>query len=191
MSGPDLQKTRARAFRDSLIEQLPSLRAFARSLVQNRSAADDLVQETVLKALKNEAKFKHGTNLRAWLFTILRNQYYTTLRKTRREVEDIDGRHAATLSVRPDQAGAIEMQAFQIAFAQLQPDQREALTLVGASDLSYEEAAAICGCAVGTIKSRVSRARKRLAELMGINSATDLSVVNVFEQPARDPLLPA
>ncbi|MFN3229856.1 MAG: sigma-70 family RNA polymerase sigma factor [Asticcacaulis sp.] len=184
-------ETSSRAFRNSLIEQLPGLRAFARSLVQNRSAADDLVQETVLKALKNEAKFKEGTNLRAWLFTILRNQYYTTLRKTRREVEDIEGRHAAMLSVRPEQTGAIELQAFQTAFAQLPPDQREALTLIGASELSYEEAAEICGCAVGTIKSRVSRARKRLATLMDINIATDLSPVNVFEQPAKDPLMPA
>lgn len=191
MSNPPHSHTPSRIYREQLIELLPSLRAFARSLAQSPSAADDLVQETLLKALKNEDKFTQGSNLRAWLFTILRNQYYTTLRKIRREVEDVDGRHAATLSVRPTQLGAIEMQAFQTAFARLPPDQREALTLIGASDLSYEEAATICGCAVGTIKSRVSRGRKRLAELMGINAATDLSAVSVFEQPAKVPLTPA
>lgn len=154
------------AFKAELISMLPSLRAFARSLSRNPAQADDLVQDTLVKALTNIERFEPGTNLRAWLFTILRNHYYSHLRKAKREVEDVEGRMAARLATRPAQNGAIDLEDFKVAFAQLAPDHREVLTLVGASGCSYEEAAEICGCAVGTIKSRVSRARTRLGEIL-------------------------
>ena len=157
-------------FKTDLIELLPSLRAFARSLAHNPAQADDLVQDTLVKALANVDRFEPGTNLRAWLFTILRNHYYSQLRKAKREVEDAEGRLAARLSVRPEQDGSVDLEDFKIAFQQLQPDHREVLTLVGASGCSYEEAAEICGCAVGTIKSRVNRARRKLTEILGLDS---------------------
>jgi RNA polymerase sigma-70 factor (ECF subfamily) len=157
-------------FRAELIELLPSLRAFARSLAHNPTQADDLVQDTLVKALANVDRFEPGTNLRAWLFTILRNHYYSQLRKAKREVEDAEGRMAARLAVRPEQDGSVDLEDFKVAFAQLQPDHREVLTLVGASGCSYEEAAEICGCAVGTIKSRVNRARRKLTELLGLEN---------------------
>jgi len=161
--------TQLSAFKSDLIQLLPSLRAFARSLSHNPAQADDLVQDTLVKALANVERFEPGTNLRAWLFTILRNHYYSQLRKSKREVEDADGKFAARLSTRPEQDGSVDLEDFKVAFAQLAPDHREVLTLVGASGCSYEEAANICGCAVGTIKSRVNRARKRLADLLGLD----------------------
>ena len=157
------------SFRNELIELLPSLRAFARSLAHNAAQADDLVQDTLVKALANADRFEPGTNLRAWLFTILRNHYYSQLRKSKREIEDADGKFAARLSSRPEQDGTVDLEDFKVAFAQLAPDHREVLTLVGASGCSYEEAAQICGCAVGTIKSRVNRARKKLSDMLGLD----------------------
>jgi RNA polymerase sigma-70 factor (ECF subfamily) len=159
------------AFKTELIELLPSLRAFARSLARNPAQADDLVQDTLVKALANVERFEQGTNLRAWLFTILRNHYYSQLRKAKREVEDVEGRFAARLASRPEQDGSVDLEDFKVAFSRLAPDHREVLTLVGASGCSYEEAAQICGCAVGTIKSRVNRARKKLTELLGLDDS--------------------
>jgi RNA polymerase sigma-70 factor (ECF subfamily) len=109
----------------------------------------------------------------AWLFTILRNLFRSEYRKRRREVEDAEGRYADTLKSNPEQTGRVEFQEFRTALEKLPPDQREALILVGASGFSYEDAAAICGCAVGTIKSRVNRARTRLADLLSIDSVDD------------------
>ncbi|MBX9747928.1 MAG: sigma-70 family RNA polymerase sigma factor [Hyphomonadaceae bacterium] len=166
--------TQLAAFKAELIELLPSMRAFARSLAHNPTHADDLVQDTLVKALANVERFEPGTNLRAWLFTILRNHYYSQLRKTKREVEDADGKFAARLATRPEQDGSVDLEDFKVAFAKLAPDHREVLTLVGASGCSYEEAAQICGCAVGTIKSRVNRARKRLSDLLGLDDETNL-----------------
>jgi RNA polymerase sigma-70 factor, ECF subfamily len=162
------------AFKTELIELLPSLRAFARSLAHNPAQADDLVQDTLVKALANVDRFEPGTNLRAWLFTILRNHYYSQLRKSKREIEDADGKFAARLSSRPEQDGSVDLEDFKVAFQQLAPDHREVLTLVGASGCSYEEAANICGCAVGTIKSRVNRARKKLSEMLGLDEDASL-----------------
>lgn len=152
-----------------LIAHIPDLRGFARSLVGDPARADDLVQEAVLKAWSNFDSFKDGTNMRAWLFTILRNTFYSSYRKTRREVEDVDGKIAAQVIQPGAQEGAMAMRDFEQAFGTLPPEQREALTLVGASGLSYEEAAEICQCAVGTIKSRVNRARAQLTELLGLD----------------------
>ena len=162
------------ALRTAILELLPHLRAFARSLCSNASRADDLVQETLVKAWSNPDKFEAGTNLRAWLFTILRNTYYSEMRKQRREVEDAEGVYAARLTVLPRQFDHLSLQEFRRALTQLNAQQREALILTGASGFSCEEAAAICGCAPGTIKSRVSRARARLAGLMAIDEQSDL-----------------
>ncbi len=150
-----------------LVAHLPELRAFARSLTRDATSADDLVQETMVKAWTNFDSFERGTNLRAWLFTIQRNTFYSLARRRKWEVEDADGVHAANLVQRPQQDGAMDLRDFSAAFATLPSEQREALTLVGAAGMSYEDAAAICGCAVGTVKSRVNRARARLAERLG------------------------
>jgi RNA polymerase sigma-70 factor (ECF subfamily) len=152
--------------REALVGQIGSLRAFAVSLCGDRERADDLVQETLFKAWNHLDSFKEGTNLKAWLFTILRNTYFSERRKRKREVEDADGSYAARLSSRPEQHGHMDMQDFNAALVRLPDDQREALVLVGAAGFSYEEAAEISGCAVGTIKSRVNRARNRLADML-------------------------
>ena len=152
--------------RDLIIAIIPSLRAFARSLVNDRDRADDLVQQTLLKALSNLDRFQPGTNIRAWLFTILRNSFFSELRKHRSEVADVDGKYAAQLTRRATQIDRVELREFKLALLKLPLEQREALILVGPAGFSYEEAAAICGCAVGTIKSRVNRGRNRLTTLI-------------------------
>ena len=154
--------------RDDLVKHLGSMRAFALSLTRNRASADDLVQDTIVKAWTNIDKFAHGTNLQAWLFTILRNTFYSSLRKHRREVADPDGIHALNVSVKPEHDGRLAFRDFQRAFDQLTPEHREVLVLVGASGFSVEQAAAMMGVAPGPVKSRTSRARKRLADLMGL-----------------------
>lgn len=161
------------ALRDQILATVPSLRAFAISLSGNVDRADDLVQETLLRALANIHSFQPGTNLSAWLFTILRNLFRSEYRKRKREVEDTDGSFAESLKSYPEQVGRVEFQEFRAALAQLPAEQREALILVGASGFSYEEAADICECAVGTIKSRVNRARSRLAKLLAIDNVDD------------------
>ncbi|MEN3378151.1 MAG: hypothetical protein V7604_3506 [Hyphomicrobiales bacterium] len=161
------------ALREQMLGAVPSLRAFAISLSGNVDRADDLVQETLMRAIANIESFQPGTNMSAWLFTILRNLFRSEYRKRRREVEDTDGSYADTLKSQPEQGGRLEFNEFRAALDKLPPDQREALILVGASGFSYEEAAAICECAVGTIKSRVNRARTRLADLLSIEGAED------------------
>ena len=154
---------------EEMLAVVPRLRAFAISLCGNVDRADDLVQETLTRALANIDAFQPGTNLTAWLFTILRNHFYSEYRKRRREVEDVDGKHSASLKTQPEQIGRVELEEFRTALGKLPDDQREALILVGASGFSYEEAARICGCAVGTIKSRLSRGRAALARHMNID----------------------
>lgn len=164
--------------RDELVEHLPAMRAFAMSLTRNSAAADDLVQDAVVKAWGNFDKFQAGTNLRAWLFTILRNTYYSLYRKRRREVEDPDGIMAEKMSEKPAHDGHLAMADFRRAFVQLTDEQREVLILVGAEGFSYEDAAEMCGCAVGTVKSRTNRARKRLAELMHLDDEEGLELTD-------------
>jgi RNA polymerase sigma-70 factor, ECF subfamily len=161
------------SLRDAMLAAVPSLRAFAISLSGNIDRADDLVQETLLRAIANIDSFQPGTNMSAWMFTILRNLFRSEYRKRRREVEDTDGSYAESLKSHPEQSSRLEFQEFRAALGKLPPDQREALILVGASGFSYEEAASICDCAVGTIKSRVNRARTRLADLLSIEGAED------------------
>jgi RNA polymerase sigma-70 factor (ECF subfamily) len=160
-------------FQHSLLAAIPHLRAFAIGLCGKTDGADDLVQETLVRAWASQAAFQPGTNLMAWLYTILRNAFYSEFRKRRHEVADTDGQFAATLANRPSQESHIEFQEFRVALAKLPDDQREALLLVGSSGLSYEDAAQICACALGTMKSRVYRARTRLAAMLSVN-ATDL-----------------
>lgn len=128
--------------------------------------ADDLVQDTMLRVWKNRTQFALGTNFDAWSFTIMRNQFYTDRRK-HREVQDEESAHAARLISVPNQAGHLDLQDVQAALAQLKPEMREALMLVTVEDLSYEDAAAIMKCQIGTVKSRVSRAREKLVHLLG------------------------
>lgn len=152
--------------RDEIVSHLGPMRAFALSLTRNGAEADDLVQEALVKAWKNIDSFSVGTNMQAWLFTILRNTFYSLRRKRAREVADPDGAAAAALSVKPAHDGRLQLSEFLAAFARLPVEQREALALVGASGFSYEEAAAMCGVAVGTIKSRANRGRARLIDLL-------------------------
>lgn len=166
------------SLQDELVSHLPALRSFALSLTRNRSTADDMVQDTVVKAWTNLEKFKEGTNMRAWLFTILRNNFYSSRRKLNREVADVNGVFAGTLSVKPDHDGRMQLAEFQAAFEQLPDEQREALILVGASGFSYEEAAEMTGAAIGTVKSRANRARKRLVEMLNLNSDGPLEMTD-------------
>jgi RNA polymerase sigma-70 factor (ECF subfamily) len=159
--------------REVMLAAVPSLRAFAISLCGNVDRADDLVQEALLRALANLGSFEPGTNMSAWLLTILRNVFHSEYRKRRREVEDADGSYAERLTSLPEQTSHVEMNEFRQALKSLPPDQCESLILVGASGFSYEEAAQICGCAVGTIKSRVNRARIRLAKILSIEDNSD------------------
>jgi len=158
--------------RTSMLEAIPRLRAFAVSLSRNPERADDLVQETLLRAWSDLGRFEPGTNMGAWLTTILRNEFYSESRKRRRQVEDVDGRYAETLVVQAEQITCTEYAEFLAAFAKLPAEMRKALILVGVSGLSYADAARICACANGTIKSRVHRARARLAAMLSLENST-------------------
>ena len=163
----------AETWQDDVLALIPALRAFAWSLSRNGSDADDLVQDTLIKAWTHRDKFEPGTNLRAWLFTILRNTFYPSTVRKRREVSDESGKHAASLHAAPTQDWSVALRALQGALQKLPDEHREALVLVGAAGLTYEEAAEICGCALGTIKSRVNRARARLLKIMDADEAAD------------------
>jgi len=154
-------------FRADLVSVTRNLRAFALTLLGDSQKADDLVQETILRALEKWDRFEPGTNIRAWAFTLMRNLLYSEYRKLRREVEDVDGLFAAKLSTLPEQNGRIEFAELRSALMRLPDEQREAVLLVGAQGRSYEEAAQICGTKIGTIKSRVNRARNGVAEFLG------------------------
>ena len=173
------------SWRDEVVGLIPALRAFAWSLNHNGSDADDLVQETLIKAWSNREKFEPGTNLRAWLFTILRNTYYTTAVRRRREVRDETGEYAGTLKTPPTQDWSVAIRALQAALQKLPAEHREALILVGAAGLSYEEAAEICNCALGTIKSRVNRARARLLRIMDAEDANDVMALETLAAGVR------
>jgi RNA polymerase sigma-70 factor (ECF subfamily) len=154
-------------FREAdLLACIPHLRAYARFLTGNRERADDLVQDALLRALTAAHQFQPGTNLKAWIFTILRNLFYNEIRKNRLKVQSIDDLAGDGPSTPATQEANLEFADFRRAFWQLGQAQREVLIMVGASGLSYEEAAAICQCAVGTIKSRVSRARRELLKIL-------------------------
>jgi RNA polymerase sigma-70 factor (ECF subfamily) len=153
-------------WREDLLAQTPALRAFAWSLSHDAAEADDLVQDTLVRAWSHRDRFTQGTNLRAWLFTILRNTFYTALSRRRREVRDEDGQEAARLVSPADQEWSVSLNDLRTALNRLPPTHREALVLVGGAGMTYQEAADVCGCAIGTIKSRVNRARARLMVLL-------------------------
>jgi RNA polymerase sigma-70 factor (ECF subfamily) len=155
-------------FRTALLAALPGLRAFAMSLAVDASRADDLAQEAVVRAWANRHRFEPGTNMMAWLCTILRNQFYTEMRKRKREVEDADGAVAAQVVAPAAQEHSADLRTLQVHLAKLPPTQREAIMLVAAQGMTYEAAAEVLGCQIGTVKSRVSRARTTLAERLGM-----------------------
>jgi RNA polymerase sigma-70 factor, ECF subfamily len=151
--------------RDDLVKWIPNLRAFALSLTQSAQHSDDLVQDTLVKALSNLDKFEIGTNLRAWLFTILRNSFYNEIRhKKYHQTTTLDEIDPGAIDLRATQEKYVEFQDVLRGLGRLAPEQREAIILIAAEGLSYEEAAVICNCPVGTVKSRLSRARRRLEE---------------------------
>jgi RNA polymerase sigma-70 factor (ECF subfamily) len=156
-------------FLQQVIALAPTMRAFGRSLCADAALTEDLVQDTILKAWDNRARFEMGSNLKAWLLTILRNRYYSELRHRQFEVEDPEGKHAAGLAVQPEHELTAEMDALSRALDELRDEQRQALLLVFAGGLSYAQAAAMCNCAVGTIKSRIARGRDHLAALLKPN----------------------
>ena len=156
-----------------MLAVVPRLRAFAISLCGDAVRADDLVQEALVRALSNIGSFEPGTNMSAWLMTILRNQFRSEYRKRRRQVEDSTGSYTDRLRSLPEQEGHVEISEFQGALSKLPVEQREALVLIGALGFSHEEVANICGCAIGTIKSRVNRARHHLADLLSIEGPED------------------
>lgn len=159
-------------FQDEVVALIPRLRAYAMSLAGSSAEADDIVQDALMRAWRFRDGFQAGTNLRAWLYRIVRNAFYTHAAKRRDTVEDIDGKWASTLSCGPDQEWRVQYEELLRAIGQLTPDARDALLLVVSSGLSYQEAADICGCAVGTMKSRVNRARHRLAQLIDFEPAS-------------------
>lgn len=179
----DASANTAQMIQRELIALAPNLRAFAQSLCGSADKADDLVQETMIKAWKNQSSFAPGSNLKAWTFTILRNTFLSERRKAKHEVEDAEGAFAARLSTHGEQVGHMDFADFRAALAKLPSDQREALILIGAEGFSYEDAALMCGCAIGTMKSRVNRARTKLAELMGISGASDFGPEHHVDMP--------
>ncbi len=150
---------------------LPDLRGFARFLTRDTVAADDLVQDTVVRALAARAQFQPDTNLKAWLLTIQRNAFFEQARRRRREIRVLSERMPDPDSAAPDVALRAEISDLQRMLFTLPPLLREALVLVGAQELSYEQAALICGVPVGTVKARVSRARSQLARTLARSHA--------------------
>lgn len=158
-------------FHTLLPQQAPALRRRALKLTSNQHRAEDLVQDTLLKAWANRDSYRPDTHLRAWLFTILRNTFYSDLRKFRREVEDVDGARALALSENPRQEDALALRELLSAIARLPDAQRRPLVLMGAYGYSQLETADACGCTVGTIKSRVSRCRATLSRIVANDEA--------------------
>ena len=153
-------------FKADLVALIPHLRAFARTMTGNSTEADDLAQEALAKAWRRRDSFTMGTNMKAWAFMILRNQFYSDMRRAWRSVRLDQEAAERTLLASDDPNAPIELNELRMALAALPTDQREALILVGAGGMSYEEAAEICNCAVGTVKSRVSRARDALRRII-------------------------
>ncbi len=153
-------------FRKELLSVLPHLRAFARGLSGRPDFADDLVQEAAIKAWTARERYQAGTNMRAWTFAILRNHYLSELRKSRRQTDLDEGVAERLLVMEADQEGPLHLGDMEAALQKLAPERREAVLLVGASGFSYEEAAEIAGCPIGTMKSRVARARADLARML-------------------------
>lgn len=177
------------AFKNELTGLIPHLRAFARSLCGDASQADDLAQEAMLKAWHSRESYRAGTNMKAWAFTILRNAFYSEKRRSWRRTPLDPEVAEATLVAATNPSDSLELLALRNALNELPDDQKEALILVGAGGLAYEEAAEVCGCAVGTIKSRVSRARKALVELLESNTSGFSSDDTIRAEDAFDDIM--
>jgi len=173
----------ALSLRDEMVAAIPQLRAYARKLCKS-DRADDLVQETFARALSNIDQFEPGTRLVPWLITILKYHFFSECRKHRRELEDVDGIHAQRQPCKPDQLPHLDALELSSALHRLPGEQREAVLLVGYSGLSYEEAARVCGCPIGTLRSRVHRARAALATLMAIDDWDDFLQDGIFQSVA-------
>jgi RNA polymerase sigma-70 factor (ECF subfamily) len=163
---PISEAERDRVFRDELVALIPQLRAFARTLTGDPTAADDLAQDAMMKAWDARQSFSLGTNMKAWTFMILRNQFYSEKRRSWRQSQLDQESAERTLVAADDPAAPVALDELRLGLTMLPPEQREALILVGAGGFAYDEAAAICGCAVGTVKSRVSRARRALHDIL-------------------------
>jgi RNA polymerase sigma-70 factor (ECF subfamily) len=163
---PAAESQNDEAFKRELISLIPHLRAFARTLAGDPAAADDLAQDAMLKAWDARASFQMGTNMKAWTFMILRNQFYSEKRRAWRQTQLDQEAAERTLIAVDDPEAPVALDELRLGLAQLPHEQREALILVGAGGFAYEEAAEICGCAVGTVKSRVSRARRALQAIL-------------------------
>lgn len=154
------------AFKRELVQLIPHLRAFARTLCGDPSVADDLAQDAMMKAWDARESFEMGTNMKAWTFMILRNQFYSEKRRSWRQTQLDQETAERTLVAVDDPSARVALDELRLGLGMLPPEQREALILVGAGGFAYEEAAEICGCAVGTVKSRVSRARRALHSIL-------------------------
>jgi RNA polymerase sigma-70 factor (ECF subfamily) len=177
---------RSKHLRNQILAFLPHLRAFALHLTHDGGRSDDLVQTTLLRAWTNLERFQPDTNLEAWLFAILRNSFHSEYRKRRREVEDPDSAYARRLMVQPEQEARVMLDDVQQALMRLPLEQREAILLIGCQGESYEDAAALCGVAVGTMKSRVNRARTQLVVLLQMEDRHDIGL-NRLTQAALQP----
>ena len=175
-------------FRDQLVAMIPQLRSFARGLCGWRDMADDLAQDTMTRAWSARASYTPGTNFRAWMFMIMRNQFYTSIRKSAR-MTSLDPEVAErTLVQMPEQQHHIHVDDVAKALQKLPHEQREVLLLIGANGVSYEEASEIIGCAIGTIKSRLARGRKALAVLID-GTEDDVIALERSITPRRAPVV--
>ena len=154
------------AFKKELVALIPHLRAFARTLAGDPTSADDLAQDAMMKAWDARASYQMGTNMKAWTFMILRNQFYSEKRRSWRSTQLDQEAAERTLVAADDPEAPVALDELRLALQSLPSEQREALVLVGAGGFAYEEAAEICACAVGTVKSRVSRARRALQAIL-------------------------
>jgi RNA polymerase sigma factor (sigma-70 family) len=158
----------------SIVELIPALRAFARTFYRNPNDADDLVQDTLLKAIKSFDSFEPNSRLKSWMFTIMRNTFYTRVKVYAREAPGAVECTGMRPAVEPSQEWSIKTREVREAINRLPPQNREVLMLIGVLGVSYEETAQICGCAMGTVKSRLNRARLRVLEDLGEGSADSL-----------------
>jgi RNA polymerase sigma-70 factor (ECF subfamily) len=165
-AGPSGKSGTDEAFKRELVGLIPHLRAFARTLAGDPASADDLAQDAMMKAWDARASFQMGTNMKAWTFMILRNQFYSEKRRSWRQSQLDQEAAERTLVAVDDPEAPVALDELRLSLAALPAEQREALILVGAGGFAYEEAAEICGCAIGTVKSRVSRARKALHAIL-------------------------
>ena len=163
---PSRSGTDDEGFKRELVQLIPHLRAFARTLCGDPAAADDLAQDAMMKAWDARASFQMGTNMKAWTFMILRNQFYSEKRRSWRQTQLDQEAAERTLVAVDDPEAPVALDEMRQGLAMLPAEQREALILVGAGGFAYEEAAEICNCAVGTVKSRVSRARRALHAIL-------------------------